>query len=504
MANVKPASTGASPYDSYQTSLTTRYCSPAMSQLFSQRSRHSTWRKLWLSLAESEKELGINTITDEALEQMRAHLTVTDEDFEVARVEEKSRRHDVMAHVHAFGAVAPAAAGIIHLGATSCFVTDNTELILARDAMDLICKKVAKVIANLSAFALRWKSEPTLAYTHLQAAQLITVGKRASQWILDLMLDLHAIEQVRQELKFRGAQGTTGTQASFVSIFEGDTSKCDQLNEILCQKFGFPSCYDVSTQTYTRKVDLIIANAVAGLGSTAQKITGDIRHLMHWKEIEEPFESSQIGSSAMAYKRNPMRSERVYSLARELMSKPASFAATHSDQWAERTLDDSAIRRIDIPEMFLLADAICIGLDNISDGLVVYPAVIASRVAAEAIILTPVHKLPFMITEDIIMRLCAKGVSRQHAHEEIRVLSHQAGAVVKQEGKPNDLVERIKANEFFKPIWGELDGMLKAELYTGRSSQIVEKYCGPGGPVSKALAPYADYIKGATTATLNV
>ncbi|KAI1372430.1 adenylosuccinate lyase [Hypoxylon crocopeplum] len=495
MANAIPASAGTSPYDSYQTSLTTRYCSPAMSQLFSQRSRHSTWRKLWLSLAESEKELGIDTITDEALEQMRAHLTVTDEDFEVARIEEKSRRHDVMAHVHAFGAVAPAAAGIIHLAATSCFVTDNAELILVREAMDLICKKVAKVIANLSAFALRWKNEPTLAYTHLQAAQLITVGKRAAQWVLDLMLDLHAIEQVRQELKFRGAQGTTGTQASFVSIFEGDTSKCDQLNELLCQKFGFSSCYDISTQTYTRKVDLIIANAVAGLGSTAQKITGDIRHLMHWKEIEEPFESSQIGSSAMAYKRNPMRSERVYSLARELMSKPASFAATHSDQWAERTLDDSAIRRIDIPEMFLLADAICIGLDNISDGLVVYPAVIASRVAAE---------LPFMITEEIIMRLCAQGVSRQHAHEEIRVLSHQAGAVVKQEGKPNDLVERIKANEFFKPIWGELDGMLKAELYTGRSSQIVDKYCGSGGPVSKALAPYADYIRGATTAKLSV
>jgi adenylosuccinate lyase len=348
MANLATASSGSSPFDSYQTSLTTRYCSPAMSQLFSQRSRHSTWRKLWLALAESEKEIGIKTITDEALEQMRANLTVTDADFEVARVEEKIRRHDVMAHVHAFGAVAPAAAGLIHYGATSCFVTDNTELILAREALDLVCKKIAKVIANLSAFALQWKSEPTLAYTHLQAAQLITVGKRAAQWIQDLMLDLHAIEQVRHELRFRGAQGTTGTQASFLSIFEGDAAKCDQLNDLLCAKFGFPDCYDVSTQTYTRKVDLIIANAVAGLGSTAQKITGDIRHLMHWKEIEEPFESSQIGSSAMAYKRNPMRSERVYSLARELMSKPASFAATHSDQWAERTLDDSAIRRTPI------------------------------------------------------------------------------------------------------------------------------------------------------------
>jgi adenylosuccinate lyase len=495
MANPAPAASGPSPFDSYQTSLTTRYCSQAMSQLFSQRSRHSTWRQLWLGLAESEKELGIQGITDEALEQMKAHLTVTDDDFEVARIEERSRRHDVMAHVHAFGAVAPAASGILHLGATSCFVTDNTELILLQKAMDMICQKLAKVISNLSAFALKHKSLPTLAYTHLQAAQLITVGKRAAQWVQDLMLDLHAIEQVRKELRFRGAQGTTGTQASFVSIFGGDESKCDKLNELLCQKFGFPSCYDVSTQTYTRKVDLIIANAVSGLGSTAQKITGDIRHLMHWKEIEEPFESTQIGSSAMAYKRNPMRSERIYSLARELMSKPASFAATHSDQWAERTLDDSAIRRIDIPEMFLLADAICIGLDNVSDGLVVYPAVIASRVAAE---------LPFMITEEIIMRLCAKGVSRQDAHEEIRVLSHEASAVVKGEGKPNDLVDRIKARQFFEPIWADLDGMLNPELYTGRSSRIVEKYCGPGGPVEQALEPYAAYIQGTATAALNI
>ncbi|RYP51291.1 hypothetical protein DL769_010834 [Monosporascus sp. CRB-8-3] len=494
MATQMPAS-GNSPFDSYQTSLTTRYCSPAMSKLFSQRSRHSTWRKLWLGLAESEKELGIDFITTKALEQMKAHLEVTDEDFEVARVEEKRRRHDVMAHVHAFGVAAPAAAGIIHYGATSCFVTDNAELILMRDALDLLAKKLAKVISNLSSFALKWKAEPTLAYTHLQAAQCITVGKRAAQWAQDLMLDLHSIEQVRNELKFRGAQGTTGTQASFVSIFEGDTSKCDQLNELLCQKFGFPSCYDVSAQTYTRKVDLIIANAVAGLGSSAQKITGDIRHLAHWKEIEEPFESSQIGSSAMAYKRNPMRSERVYSLAREILSKPSSFQATHADQWMERTLDDSAVRRIDIPETMLLADAILIGLDNITDGLVVYPKRIAAHVQSE---------LPFMVTETIIMRLCARGKSRQEAHEQIRVLSHEAGSVVKNEGKPNDLVERIRSNEFFKPIWGELDGMLKAELYTGRSAEIVDKYCGPGGPVEKALAPYLEYIKGATTAELDV
>ncbi|KAM3539269.1 hypothetical protein ARSEF1564_007802 [Beauveria bassiana] len=492
----------ASPYDSYQTSLTGRYCSPAMSQLFSQRSRHSTWRKLWLGLAESEKELGIDTITPEALEQMRANLTVTDQDFEVARVEEKIRRHvilaldcDVMAHVHAFGIAAPAAAGIIHYGATSCYVTDNAELILMKNALDLLTKKLAKVISNLAAFALKWKDQPTLAYTHLQAAQLITVGKRAAQWAQDLMLDLHSIEQARDELKFRGAQGTTGTQASFLEVFHGDSTKCDELNKLLCQKFGFSSCYDVSTQTYTRKVDLLVANAVAGLGSSAQKITGDIRHLAHWKEIEEPFESSQIGSSAMAYKRNPMRSERVYSLSRELLSKPASFQATHADQWMERTLDDSAVRRIDIPETFLLADAILIGLDNITDGLIVYPQRIAAHIQAE---------LPFMITETIIMRLCATGVSRQEAHEQIRVLSHQASAVVKNEGKPNDLVERIKSSDFFQPIWGELDGMLKAELYTGRSAEIVDKYCGPGGAVDKALAPYREYIKGAATTELSV
>ncbi|KAK9415075.1 putative L-Aspartase-like protein [Seiridium unicorne] len=383
----------ASPFDTYQTSLSTRYCSAEMMGLFSQRSRHSIWRRLWLGLAESEKELGIETITDEALEQMRAHLTVTDEDFETARVEEKKRRHDVMAHVHAFGLVAPSAAGIIHYGATSCYVTDNAELVIMRDALDLLLKKLAKVISNLSAFALQWKAEPTLAYTHLQAAQPHTVGKRAAQWVQDLMLDLESIEDVRNKLKFRGAQGTTGTQASFLEIFHGDSSKCDKLNDLLCQKFGFPACYSVSTQTYTRKVDLIVANAVAGLGATAQKICGDIRHLASWKEIEEPFEKSQIGSSAMAFKRNPMRSERCSALARALMAKPASFANTLSDQWMERTLDDSAIRRMDIPEMFLLAEAILIGLDNISDGLVVYPERIQNRLNEE---------LPFMITETII------------------------------------------------------------------------------------------------------
>jgi adenylosuccinate lyase len=483
-----------SPYDTYQTSLTSRYCAE-MTSLFSQRSRHSTWRKLWLGLAESEAELGIDVITPEALDQMRAHLTVTDADFEVARVEEKIRRHDVMAHVHAFGAVAPAAAGVIHYGATSCYVTDNTELILMRDALDILINKTAKVIANLQAFSLQWKAEPTLAYTHLQSAQPITVGRRSSQWLQDLMFDFEALKSVRNDLKFRGAQGTTGTQASFLEIFQGDHAKCDALNEKLCKRFGFPACYDISSQTYTRKVDLIVANAVAGLASSAHKAATDIRLLASWKEIEEPFEKSQIGSSAMAFKRNPMRSERICSLARALMAKPASFANTHATAWMERTLDDSAIRRMDIPEMFLLAEAILIGLDNVTDGLVVYPARIRSRFLEE---------LPFMVTETIIMKLVAKGASRQEAHEEIRVLSHQAAYVVKSEGKPNDLIERIRSTEYFKPIWGELDTMMEPKLYIGRSVEIVEKYCGAGGPVEKALAPYQQYITTTAAAQLNV
>ncbi|KAL6852603.1 hypothetical protein ACO1O0_007150 [Amphichorda felina] len=463
-----------SPYDTYQTSLTSRYCSNEMTTLFSQRSRHSTWRKIWLGLAEAESELGIDIITPEALEQMRAHITVSDADFEAARIEEKIRRHDVMAHVHAFGLVAPAAAGIIHYGATSCMVTDNAELILMRDALDMLIKKLAKVISNLQAFSLQWKS---------------------AQWVQDLMFDLEALESVRDNLKFRGAQGTTGTQASFLEIFQGDHAKCDALNEKLCKRFGFDKCYDISTQTYTRKVDLIVANAVAGLGASAHKMAGDIRHLASWKEIDEPREKSQIGSSAMAYKVNPMRSERITSLSRLLMAKPAAFANTVSTQWMERTLDDSACRRVDIPESFLLADAILIGLDNVTDGLVVYPGRIRGRYLEE---------LPFMVTETIIMKLVAQGASRQEAHEEIRVLSNQAASVVKVDGKPNDLIERIRNTEYFKPVWGELDSMMQPELYIGRSVQIVEKYCGPGGAVEKALAPYQKYIAGSVTTQLNV
>ncbi|KAH8788470.1 adenylosuccinate lyase [Diaporthe sp. PMI_573] len=486
---------GPSPYDTYQTSLTTRYCSPEMARLFGQRSRHSQWRRLWLLLAESERELGIQTITTEALEQMKQHLEVTDQDFEVARAEEKIRRHDVMAHVHAFGAVAPAAAGIIHYGATSCFVTDNAELILMRDAMDHLLPRLAKVVSNLCKLAREWKATPTLAYTHLQPAQLITVGKRAAQWAQDLVFDLESIAHVRNGLLLRGAQGTTGTQASFLEIFGGDGSKCDQLNALLCKKIGFAACYDVSTQTYTRKVDLLVANAICGLGATAQKIAGDVRHLASWQEAEEPFEVKQVGSSAMPFKRNPMRSERVSSLARELLSKQATTANTLAAQWMERSLDDSAVRRMDLPEMFLLADAIVGSLDNITDGMVIYPKVIASRVQ---------EQLPFMCAENIIMKLCAQGISRQEAHEQIRVLSHQAARVVKLEGKPNDLIERIKTTEFFQPIWADLDDMLRPELYIGRSVEIVERYCGPEGIAEKKIQQYRAVFEKSGTTELNV
>lgn len=464
-------------------------------RLFSARSRIGTWRQLWLWLAEAEKELGIDQITDNALAQMKAHLVPSDNDFEVAREEEKLRRHDVMAHVHAFGQVAPEAAGIIHYGATSCYVTDNAELILMAKALDLIIPKLAKSIHNLSKFALKYKDLPTLGYTHYQPAQMITVGKRAAQWIQELTMDLEDLEHVRSRLKFRGAQGTTGSQASFMEIFNNNDALVDQLNEKLCRKAGFPACYDISTQTYTRRVDLHVANALSAFGSTVQRIAADIRHLAHEKEIEEPFEKTQIGSSAMAYKRNPMRSERITSLGRELSTKSINFAKTFENQWLERTLDDSAIRRIDIPEMFLVADSILISLDNVTDGLVVYPAVVLAHVMAE---------LPFMATENIIMKMVSKGASRQDAHEHIRVLSQEAASVVKKEGKPNDMIERIKSSEFFAPVHGDIDAMLDPKLFIGRSATIVERYCGAGGPVEKALAKYMDYINSSETSQLSV
>ncbi|KAK2811536.1 hypothetical protein FQN50_002159 [Emmonsiellopsis sp. PD_5] len=479
-------------FDTYATPLAGRYASKEMLTLFSARSRTGTWRQLWTWLAEAEKELGIAQVTDEAIDQMKANLRPSDEAFEITRQEEKIRRHDVMAAVHAFGIDAPKAAGIIHLGATSCFVTDNTELIFIKNGLDLILPKLAKVISNLSQFALKYKDLPTLGFTHFQVAQPITVGKRAAQWTQDLLMDLEDIELVRAALLLRGAQGTTGTQASFMEIFHGDGDKIDQLNEKLCQRAGFPGVYPVSTQTYSRKVDLRVANALSALGATAQRIASDIRHLAHLKEIEEPFEKTQIGSSAMAYKRNPMRSERIASLGRKLGTINTNFSETFSNQWFERTLDDSAIRRIDIPEMFLLADAICIALDNVTNGLVVYPEVIRSHLDQE---------LPFIATENIIMKMVERGASRQECHEEIRVLSHQAAAVVKGEGKPNDLIQRIRNTAYFAPVYGDLDAVLDPSLYVGRSGTIVERFC---ADAAKKLEKYSEYLASARTAELSI
>jgi len=391
--------------------------------------------------------------------------------------------------------VAPAAAGIIHYGATSCYCTDNADLIFQRDALDLLLPKLATIVYKLSAFALEYKELPTLGYTHFQPAQLITVGRRIAQFIQDLVMDLDDISKVRADLRYRGAQGTTGTQASFMEIFHGDGAKVDKLNEILCEKAGFLSCYAISTQTYSRKVDLRIANALSSFGATVQKISSDIRHLAHLKEMEEPFEKDQIGSSAMAYKRNPMRSERIAGLGRHLANLNKNANDTYAAQWFERTLDDSAIRRITIPEMFLSADAICMTMDNVVSGLVVYPQRIHSRVMEE---------LPFMATEVIIMRLVALGRSRQDAHEEIRVLSHQASDVVKKEGGKNDLIERIKKTEFFSPIWADLDNLLDPKNFIGRSSELVEKFCGPGGEVEAALKPFRKQIDSSKTVELSV
>ncbi|PMD65526.1 adenylosuccinate lyase [Hyaloscypha bicolor E] len=465
-----------------------------MRELFSARKRGSTWRQLWLWLAEAEKELGLS-ISDEAIKQMKAHVLITDDDLEIARKEESKRRHDVMGHVHAFGQVAPAAAGIIHWGATSCYVTDNADLIFLRDGLDLLLPKLATVIHRLSRFALQYKDMPTLGYTHYQPAQCITVGRRASQWVQDLMMDLEDIEAVRAALRFRGAQGTTGTQASFMEIFHNDGAKIDELNEILCKKAGFDRCYSISTQTYTRKVDLRVANALAAFGATVQKIGSDIRHLASQKEMEEPFEKDQIGSSAMAYKRNPMRSERICGLGRHLSNLNKDCSDTFAAQWFERTLDDSAIRRIDIPHLFLTADAILITLDNVASGLVVYPARVHSRLMEE---------LPFMATENMIMKMVSKGASRQEAHEEIRVLSHQASDVVKKEGGRNDLIERVKKTKYFEPIWAEIDDMLDPKNFIGRSPEQVERYCGDGGEVQQALAKYKKYIDVAKAAELTV
>ena len=473
-------------FDTWQSPLGARYSSQEMLKLFSPRTRASTWRQLWIWLAESQKGLGLD-ISSEALTQMNATKIFSDEDFPLAAAEEKRQRHDVMAHVYVYGLRAPAAEKIIHWGATSCYVTDNADLIFLRDGLGLLLPKVARCVKKLSDFAMQYRSLPCLGYTHGQPAQPITVGRRAAQWIEALLMDLRNLERAKADLRFRGAKGTTGSQASFLQIFGGDHEKVKKLDQLVTEKAGFQRRAVISVQTYNRKVDYDIANVLASFGTTCEHIASDIRHLAMFKELEEPFEKDQIGSSAMAYKRNPMRSERICSLARKLQTLPQGFAATYAHQWFERSLDDSAIRRIDIPEMFLIADALAILLDNVSSGIVVYPAVINNRLQQE---------LPFMATESMIMRMVEKGGSRQEAHEEIRVLSHEAGAVVKQEGRANNLVMRVRQESFFEPIWEELtdEKLLNPKSFIGRCPEQVEEFVVE--EVMPALEPYMGQLDG--------
>lgn len=453
--------------DSYATPLSSRYASKEMSSLFSLRTRFSTWRELWYNLAIAEKELGISAVTDEAISQMKEHLTITDEEIEDAAKEEAIVRHDVMAHVHTFGKTCPAAAGIIHLGATSCFVTDNADLIFLRNGLDILIPKIVNVIDRLSKFAMKYKDMPVLGWTHFQPAQLTTVGKRATLWIQELLWDLRNLRRARDDIGLRGVKGTTGTQGSFLSLFEGDHDKVEHLDERVVELLGFDYAYPCTGQTYSRKIDVDVLSSLASLGTSAHKFGTDVRLLANLKEVEEPFESKQIGSSAMAYKRNPMRSERVCSLARHLSSCYQDAFNTATVQWFERTLDDSACRRIHIPEAFLTADIVLSTLLNITSGLVVYPRVIERRINSE---------LPFMATENIIMAMVQRGGDRQECHEKIRVLSHEAAKVVKEEGGDNDLIERVKKDEYFKPILDDLPSLLDPKTFVGRAPQQTEKF----------------------------
>lgn len=481
-----------SSFESWQSPLSSRYASKEMSGLFSNATRFSTWRQLWLNLAIAERELGLD-IPSDAIEQMKANLTLDERQMALAAEEEKKRRHDVMAHVHVFGLVAPKAAGFIHLGATSCYVTDNADLIFLRKGLDLLLPKLALVIERLSVFAEKHKALPTLGFTHMQPAQLTTVGKRATLWIQELLWDLRNIQRARDDLGFRGVKGTTGTQASFLALFDGDHAKVEALDERVTELFGFPYAMPVTGQTYSRKVDIDVLNSLSSFSASALKMATDIRLLCHLKEVEEPFEKDQIGSSAMAYKRNPMRSERVCGLARWLGNAVNSARETAGSQWMERTLDDSANRRLSIPEAFLTADVILTILQNVSEGLVVYPAIIARRIQSE---------LPFMATENVIMAMVRAGGDRQECHERIRVLSHQAAAQVKEHGLENDLIARIKDDTYFQPILAQMDQLLDPKSFTGRAEQQVDSFLAKW--VKPALEPYQTAIRGAGKAQLSV
>ena len=451
--------------DTYESPLSARYASKEMKYIFSPDKKFRTWRKLWIALAESEKELGL-PITQEQIDELKAHAD--DINYEVAQEREKIVRHDVMSHVYAYGVQCPNAKGIIHLGATSCYVGDNTDIIIMTEGLKLIRNKLITVIRNLSKFADEYKALPTLAFTHFQPAQPTTVGKRATLWLQELLMDLEDVEYQLSKAKLLGSKGTTGTQASFLELFDGDHEKCKMLDHKIAEKMGYKACFPVSGQTYSRKLDSQFLNVLAGIAQSAAKFSNDIRLLQHLKEVEEPFEKNQIGSSAMAYKRNPMRSERIGSLSRYVMVDVLNGYFTTATQWFERTLDDSANKRLSIPEAFLAVDGILSLYANVADGLVVYPKVIEQRLRKE---------LPFMATENIMMDAVKKrGADRQQLHEKIREHSMAASRVVKVEGGENDLLERIAADEAFGVTIEELEKILKPENYTGRAKEQTEDF----------------------------
>ena len=450
--------------DRYTSPLSERYASKEMQYIFSPDKKFRTWRKLWIALAETEKELGLD-ITDEQIEELKAHAD--DINYDVAKEREKVVRQDVMSHVYAYGKQCPKAKGIIHLGATSCYVGDNTDIILMSEALEIVRKKLINVIAELAKFADEHKNLPTLAFTHFQPAQPTTVGKRATLWMQEFMMDLEDLEYVKGSLKLLGSKGTTGTQASFLELFDGDQETIDKIDPMIAKKMGFETCYPVSGQTYSRKVDTRVVNVLAGIAASAHKMSNDIRLLQHLKEIEEPFEKTQIGSSAMAYKRNPMRSERIASLSRYVMVDAMNPAITSATQWFERTLDDSANKRLSVPEGFLAIDGILDLCLNVVDGLVVYPKVIEKRLMSE---------LPFMATENIMMDAVKAGGDRQELHERIRELSMEAGRNVKEKGLDNNLLELIAADPAFNLSLEELQKTMDPAKYVGRAPVQVEAY----------------------------
>ena len=461
--------------DCYESPLSTRYASPYMLRLFSADTRYQTWRRLWLALAEQERRLGL-PITEDQLRELSEHLT--DIDYDLVRQREAQVRHDVMAHVYAYGKAAPSAAGILHLGATSCYVTDNADLILYRDALLHLRKELQAVLANLARFAERWKGTPTLGYTHYQPAQPVTVGKRATLWMQDFLSDLEELDFVISQIKFLGCRGTTGTEASFLELFGGDVEKIDEMNRTLAEAFGFSECCPVCGQTYPRKLDSRILNVLSSIAQSAYRMANDVRLLQHDRQLEEPFAEEQIGSSAMAYKRNPMRCERICSLARFLMADAMNAAMTASTQWLERTLDDSANRRISMPEGFLAADAILRLAQNVTDGLRVNERVVEAAVR---------EFLPFLATENLLMEAVKRGGDRQQLHEIIRRCSMEATARMKN-GEPCDLLQRLSREPAFGLTERELNELLDPRLYIGRCSEQVERFLQKVAPLLSEAA----------------